>query len=58
MRGKRLKREVLEREKEDNSEAGRGRDKEGKKMGAQKRPSEQERQRGRVVRFSFVVVGE
>lgn len=33
-------------------------DKEGKKMGAQKRPSEQERQRGRAVRFSFVVVGE
>lgn len=36
----------------------RERDKEGKKMGAQKRQSEQERERGRVVRFSFVVVGE
>ena len=51
MRGKRLKRKVLEREQEDNSRAGRERDKEGKKMGAQKRPNEQERQRGRAVRF-------
>lgn len=51
MRGKRLKRKVLEREKEDNSRAGRGRDKEGKKMGDQKktkRAGEAEREGGEV----------
>lgn len=30
----------------------------GRKWGRKKRPSEQERERGREVRFSFVVVGE
>lgn len=53
MRGKRLQRKVLERE--DNRGAGRER---GRKWGHKKRPSEQERQRGRAERFSFVVVGE
>lgn len=51
MRGKRIKRKVLGREREDNSGKG-------NKTGAQKRPSEQERQLGRAVRFSFVVIGE
>lgn len=45
MRGKRLKRKVLEREKEDNRGAGRERDKEGKKMGPRKK--DQASRRGR-----------
>lgn len=51
MRGKRLKRKVLEREMEDNRGAGRERDKEGKKMEAQKktkRAGEAEREGGEV----------